>query len=115
MFGQRSKVGQWQLPFRPRPVLRTLRQNLRREHAVDLEKLEFDSVAAGIGRSVNKSLGAGQIAAVIAGGLGDEQRTGMVSFHLTISKERMAKKRLTGDLPHESRSRAPDHPRWHSF
>ena len=72
-------------------------QDFRREHAVDLEKLELDRVAARIGRGIDKGQGARQVAAVIAGGFGDEKR---LRFHLTISKERMAKKRLTG-APYE--------------
>src|SRR5262249_33158511 len=94
MFGQGRQMGKRQLPFRPRPVLGTLCQDFRREHAVDLEKLKLDRVATRIRRRIHKSLGAGKIAAVIAGSLGDEQW--LVGFHLTISKERMAKKRLTG-------------------
>ena len=95
------------------PVLGAVRQDLRREHAVDLEKLELDRVAAGIGRRIHKGLGAGEVAAVIAGRFGDEERRGMVCFHLTISKERMAKKRLTTDAgprSHEPCRRRRFHP-----
>ncbi len=82
-------------------MLGTLAQDLRREHAVDLEKLELDRVTARIRRRIHKGAGAIQVAAVIAGGFGDEDR---VSVHLTKSKDAMAKKRLTGwNLRHESR------------
>src|SRR6185312_10817648 len=90
-----GKVGKRQLPFPPGLMFWTLRQNLWREHAVDLEELEFDRVAAGFRRRIHKCLGAADIAAMIAGRFGDKDRHGMVSLHLTISKERMAKKRLT--------------------
>ena len=49
--------------------------------------------AAGrIGARVRKSLPACLVAAAIAGGFGNEKQLG---FHLTLSKERIAKKRLT--------------------
>ena len=57
-----------------RAVLGAARQDFRREHAVDLEQLEFDRIAAGIGRGIDKSQRAGEIAAVIAGRFGDEDR-----------------------------------------
>ena len=77
---------QRQFPLFPGPVLGTLRQDLGREHAVDLEKLEFDRVAARIRRRIHKGLGAREIAAVIAGSFGDEKRPGRVSAHLLFLK-----------------------------
>jgi hypothetical protein len=82
-------------------VLGALAQDFRREHAVDLEKLELDRVAARIRRRIHKGTGAIQVAAMVAGSLCDKNR---VSIHLTKSKDAMAKKRLTGwNLRHGSR------------
>ena len=52
-------------------------QNFRREHAVDLEELEFNRIAAGIGGRIDEGEGAGEIAAVIARRFGDEDRRPM--------------------------------------
>jgi hypothetical protein len=73
-------------------VLGALPEDFRREHALDLEKLELDRAATRIGRRVDKGQSARKIAAVVARGFGDEKR---LRFHLTLSKEHMAKKRLT--------------------
>ena len=54
-------------------MLLAARQNFGREHAVDLEKLELDRVAAGIGGGIDKGKRAGKVAPVIAGGFGDEE------------------------------------------
>jgi hypothetical protein len=93
-------MGKRQLPFGAGAVLGALRQDFRREHPIDLEELEFDRVAARIRRRIHKGLGAGKIAAMIAGRFGYEEGGNKVSFHLTISKEHMAKKRLTTDARH---------------
>ena len=68
-------------------MLGALRQDLGREHAVDLEKLEFDRVAARISRRIHKGQARVEIAAVIAGSFGDEKRPGTVSSHLTVFKD----------------------------
>ena len=60
VFGQRGQMGERQFPFAAGPVLGALRQDFRREHAVDLEKLELDRVAAGIRRRIDKGLARGQ-------------------------------------------------------
>jgi hypothetical protein len=91
VFGQRRQMFERQFPLGARPMLGALAQNLGREHAVDLEELELHCVAAGIGRGVDECAGAIQITTVIAGGFRDEDGL----FHLTKSKERMAKKGLT--------------------
>src|SRR5262249_30674244 len=62
-----------QFPFPPRPVLRALRQDLRREHLVDLEQLEFDRAAADFRGFVDESERAVEVSVVIARDLGDEQ------------------------------------------
>ena len=113
VFGQSRQMGKRQFPIAAGPVLGTARQDLGREHPDDLEKLEFHRVAARIGCCVHKGLGAGEVAAMVAGRFGDEERRGMVCFHLTISKERMAKKRLTTDAgprSHEPCRRRRFHP-----
>jgi hypothetical protein len=84
---QRRQMGDGQFPGAARPVLGASRQDFRREHAVDLEKLEFDRVAARIRSRIDESARAVQVAAMIGRGFGDENGRG---FHLTISKERMA-------------------------
>jgi hypothetical protein len=63
-----------QFPIPARAMARAARENLRREHAIDLEQLEFHGIAAGVRSGIHKSQGPGQIASVIAGGLGDEKR-----------------------------------------
>jgi len=74
------------LPFPSGAVLRALHQYLGREHAVDLEKLEFDRIAAGIGGGIHKGLGARKVPAVIAGCLGDKKRSGRMRGHLLFLK-----------------------------
>ena len=63
---------QRQLPLLAGAMFFALRQNLRREHAVDLEELEFHRVAAGIRRRVDERQRARKIAIVIAGSFSDE-------------------------------------------
>ncbi len=74
--GQRPQMRQRQFPLPAGPVLFALRQNLRREHAVDLEELEFHRVAAGLRRRVDERQRAAKIAVVIGRRLGDEDRCG---------------------------------------
>ncbi len=73
MFGQGRQMGKRQFPFRPGAMFGAAAQNFRREHAVDLEKLEFDRVAAGIGGGIHKGAGPPQIAAMIARRFSDEE------------------------------------------
>src|ERR1051326_4746284 len=91
MLRQRRQQAQGQFPVFPGPVLGAFGQNFGREHAVDFEQLELDRVAAGVRRRIDKRLGAGEVASMVAGSLSDEKRA---ALHLTISKERKAKKRL---------------------
>ena len=63
-----------QLPFDASAMPGALREDFRREHARDLEQLEFHRIAAAIGRSVHKCERAGKIAGVIAGCFRNEKR-----------------------------------------
>jgi hypothetical protein len=78
-------------------MLLAARGDFGREHAVDLEELELDGVAAGIGRRIDESEGARQIAVVVGRGFGNEDRRALHagSWALTVFKSDMAKKRLT--------------------
>jgi hypothetical protein len=62
-----------QFPFGPGAVLGAQRQDPGREHAVDLEKLELDRAASRIRRRIDKSQGPAKVAAMVAGGFGDEK------------------------------------------
>ena len=74
VFGQRRQMVQRQLPFLARAVLGRCGQDLGREHPVDLEQLEFHRVAARIGGRIDEGESAGEVAAMIAGGFGNEER-----------------------------------------
>jgi hypothetical protein len=55
-------------------MLFALRENLRREHAIDLKKLEFDSIAARIRGRIDKSECARQVLCVVARSFRNKQR-----------------------------------------
>jgi hypothetical protein len=54
-------------------MLGALRQNFRREHPIDLEKLELHRVAARIRCRIHEGERARKVAAVIARGFRDEE------------------------------------------
>ncbi len=63
-----------QLPRLTGAMLLAFRQDFGGEHAVDLEKLEFHRVAAGIRRGVHEGQRPAEVAVVIGRGFGDEKR-----------------------------------------
>ncbi len=73
-FGQGCQMRPRQFPFAAGTVFGAPRQDFRRKHPIDLEQLEFDGIAARIGCGIDERQRTGQIAPVIAGRFGDEDR-----------------------------------------
>jgi hypothetical protein len=88
------------------------RQDFRREHAIDSEKLKLHGITAAIGSRVDESQRARKLATVIAGRLGNKERPSMHArgsfLGLTISKRAFAKGRL---IPRGFRKVLADSPR----
>ena len=74
MLGNRRQMFARQFPFLAGAVLFAARENFRREHALDTEKLKFHRIAFGIGGGIDKGQCTGQIARMIAGDFGDKAR-----------------------------------------